>query len=37
MKDLSYGHMIWSRSTFAMVQTSCRLMNVDLLVIELGP
>lgn len=37
MEDLSYGHMIGSRSTFAMVQTSCRLIDVDLLVIELGP
>jgi hypothetical protein len=37
MEDLSYGHMVGSRSTFAMVQTSCRLIDVDLLVIELGP
>lgn len=37
MKDLSYGHVIGSQSTFAIVQTSCRLIDVDLLVIELGP
>jgi hypothetical protein len=34
MKDLSYGHVIGSQS---IVQTSCRLIDVDWLVIELGP